>query len=57
MAKGGSRGAGDMPPLGADVTVPVADRAPDPLVDSLATDGTQPAERNITRHPLPGGDR
>jgi hypothetical protein len=44
--------------LGNTTPIPVPQREPDVLVDSLATDGTQPADRrNVHRQPTPGAGR
>jgi hypothetical protein len=47
----------DIPPLGNPEPLPVPDRAPDPLVDSLESDGTQASERgsDVIIPPM-GGD-
>jgi hypothetical protein len=45
--------------LGNQTPLPVADRAPDPLVDSLESDGTQASERRAGESVphAPGGGR
>jgi hypothetical protein len=43
--------------FGNPAPLPTPDREPDPLVDSAASDGVQPAERGHVDIPPFGGDR